>query len=610
MTTRRHDRAVAPLLQLWRLLDRGQRHRLIALQLLSIVMAFTTLVGIAAIVPFFTVLAAPDTVHRSAVLRTLVLLLPSDSGPSFVLALGVAFAAAVLLSNVIGLCGVLAITRFALRTGDRLHVRLFDEFLRRDYAFHAAHNSSELATRLLHDAARVTSGILQQGLLLVTNCVTIGFILAAMLALDPGVAAAALLGLGGSYAAIYGMARSRLLRNGRLESRWYAERTRTVNEGIAAVKEITLAQTRGTFVSRFAAQCRGFSDSTFSTLRIAQSPRYALECVTVCALVGVALYYRSGAHEAAWLGSLSFFGFAAYRLLPALQQAFSSMARMRADWPALASVMADLQGRGRSPEAAPAEPSAAARREWHGRPHRELRMREVSFRYALDAAPALTGVSLAIAAGAMVGFAGPNGSGKTTLVDLLSGLLVPLSGQIEVDGVALDEANRAAWQSTIAYVPQHPVLLDATVTENIALGVDPGGVDRGRLDAAIRAARFSECLKTLPQGREQVLGERGCRLSGGERQRLALARALYRGASLLILDEATSALDLAAEADIIGALSELEPRPTIILIAHRLSALRLCDAVIELDRGTIVRSGSDGSHRRTAAAAAPRERAG
>jgi|GEM_PF-33920 len=581
-------RPASALSQLWRLLDARERRSLVALQLLSIVTAFTTVAGIAAIVPFFTVLADPGSVRRNVALHSLTALLPLSSGRGLIIALGLGFAAAVLLSNAIGLCGLLAITRFALRAGDALRVRLFDEYLHRDYAFHCRHGGSALATRILNDAARVTSGILQQGLLLVTNAVTIAFILATMVALDPGVAAAALIGLGASYAGIYSIARGRLLRNGQLESRWHAERARTVDEALAAIKEVTVSQASGALVRAFAAQCRVLSGSTFSTFGIAQSPRYALECTTACCLIGVALYYHGTAHDAAWLGPLGFVGLAAYRLLPALQQVFSAMARMRADHPALAAVVADLR---RGPSTLESRPPVEARCEWRGRPRRELRLHEVTFRYPDEDTAAVAGVTLSIAAGAMVGLVGPNGSGKTTLVDLVSGLLAPHSGWIEVDGVRLDERNRAAWQTTIAYVPQHSVLLDASVTANIAFGVESALVDHERVRAAARVAGLDECLDALPGGYDCVLGVRGRRLSGGQRQRLALARALYRGASLLILDEATSALDLAAEADVIEALSALEPRPTIILVAHRPSALRLCEVVHELDRGAVVRSG-------------------
>jgi ABC-type multidrug transport system fused ATPase/permease subunit len=174
---------------------------------------------------------------------------------------------------------------------------------------------------------------------------------------------------------------------------------------------------------------------------------------------------------------------------------------------------------------------------------------------------------LSLAAGAAIGFVGANGSGKTTLVDVLAGLLLPQSGQVEVDGITLDDTNRSAWQSTIAYVPQHVFLLDATVA-------------------------VTECVACLPNGYDEVLGERGCRLSGGQRQRLGIARALYRDASLLILDEATSALDAVAEEEIGDMLETLRPRRTVLMIAHQLSALRHCDVIHEIRNGRIVRSGT------------------
>jgi ATP-binding cassette subfamily B protein len=174
------------------------------------------------------------------------------------------------------------------------------------------------------------------------------------------------------------------------------------------------------------------------------------------------------------------------------------------------------------------------------------------------------------------------------MLELVSGLLSPQSGHIEVDGVRVDPSNRAAWQSSIAFVPQQVFLFDATLAENVACGVPVSQIDSGRLEAALRMARLTECVASLPHGHAELLGERGCRLSGGQRQRLAIARALYRGASLLILDEATSSLDVVAESEILETLRALRPAITVLLSAHRLSALRQCDRVFQLRNGRVV----------------------
>jgi ABC-type bacteriocin/lantibiotic exporter with double-glycine peptidase domain len=287
------------------------------------------------------------------------------------------------------------------------------------------------------------------------------------------------------------------------------------------------------------------------------------------------------------VAQLSFIGLAAYRLLPALQQAFSAIVTIRATHPAFADIAADLQ-RGAIAEGAR---SISRDRVWFGRPHHELRLHEVSFQYALDRPAVISNLSLSIPAGAVIGLVGANGSGKTTVVDLLAGLLIPQSGHVEIDGVVLDHTNRSAWQSTIAYVPQYVFLQDATLAENIALGIPRESIDRERLNTAVELARLTECVATLPRGYDEVLGERGCRLSGGQRQRLGISRALYRNASLMILDEATSGLDGAAEAEIIDMLEALRPGRTLLLIGHRPSALRLCDVIFELRNGRIVRGG-------------------
>jgi ATP-binding cassette, subfamily B, bacterial PglK len=576
------------LLALWRLLDPQQRRQLARLQLLSVVMALSTVGGIAAVLPFFTALADPQAIEHSAVLRAVLQHVRFESDGSFVLALGVAFVVIVFIANAVSLFGFLAINRFAFRVGDTLYLRLFDEYMHREYEFHTRNNSSVLASRVLQETARVTAGVLQQGLILVTNLVTIVCIAASILLVNPVVALGAIVGLGASYAAIYIVARGRLLRNGQFESRYQAERTRTVNESFAAIKEVTLAQACDFFVERFAEQCRSFSRAARNTQAISQSPRYVLECITVSCLVGVALYLRSRTDSAApWMAQLSFVGFAAYRLLPALQQAFSAIVKIRADRAAFAGIRADLartQPSGWSPRSAAPDPG------WRGRPRREIRLCEVSFRHEPTRPPALERVSLTIPAGAIVGFVGPNGSGKTTLLDLVSGLLVPQSGYIEIDGIQLGPTNRAAWQSAIAYVPQQVFLLDATVAENVAFGISPPQIDHERLQSALRLARLTECIDSLPKRHQELLGDRGCRLSGGQRQRLAIARALYRDASLLILDEATSALDSAAEGEIVDMLNALRPNRTILLAAHRSGALRHCDLVFEMDNGRVVNS--------------------
>jgi ABC-type multidrug transport system fused ATPase/permease subunit len=178
------------------------------------------------------------------------------------------------------------------------------------------------------------------------------------------------------------------------------------------------------------------------------------------------------------------------------------------------------------------------------------------------------------------------------LIDLIAGLLVPRIGRIEIDGIPLDDANRAAWQSRIAYVPQNIFLLDTTIAQNVALGIPAREIDPDRLLAAAQLAQLDKFVSTLPDRYDHIVGERGTRLSGGQRQRIGIARALYTDASVLIMDEATSAQDGLTEQELMATIMRLRGRYTIILIAHRLSTVQACDLIFEFDRGKMTGSGT------------------
>ncbi|HEY1313633.1 MAG TPA: ABC transporter transmembrane domain-containing protein, partial [Steroidobacteraceae bacterium] len=335
---------MSTLLAICKLLDRRQRGQLIAMQIVSVLMALSTVGGIAAVLPFFSVLAEPRAIVAHPALRSLYEYLHLGGESRFVIALGGGFAGAIVLSNLINLVGSLAIDRFAFRVGDALHSALFDEYLHRDYEFHSSSSSATLTSNVLYETGRVAGGILRHGLILVSGLATVLCILASIVLLNPLVAMLAIAGLGVSYGAIYAAVRGRLRRNGEIETEEFAERTRIVSESFGAIRELIVLRAQPYFVAKLARCCQSISATIVSNLAIAQTPRHVLECATACVLVGVALYSRiNGQSVGPLIAELSFIGLAVYRLLPALQQVFQAIVRIRSDSPAFERIAADLQ---------------------------------------------------------------------------------------------------------------------------------------------------------------------------------------------------------------------------------------------------------------------------
>ena len=275
----------------------------------------------------------------------------------------------------------------------------------------------------------------------------------------------------------------------------------------------------------------------------------------------------------------------AQRLLPALQQIYSSWASLQGHSAAIQAVLAMLN-----------QPLPPVVRRAEPLPLRDdICLEGVHFRYGPEQTEVLRGLELKIRRGERIGLIGSTGSGKSTMLDLLMGLLEPTAGKVLVDGDDLHHSlypeRLAAWRAAIAHVPQSIYLADSSIAENIAFGVPRHQIDIVRVKEAAQQAQIASFIESSLEGYDSFVGERGIRLSGGQRQRIGIARALYKNAELLVLDEATSALDTATEEAVMATVETLRKQLTIIIIAHRLSTVRICDRVIKLSQGVVVEDG-------------------
>ncbi|CAK7052265.1 MAG: Vitamin B12 import ATP-binding protein BtuD [Desulfovibrio sp.] len=318
-------------------------------------------------------------------------------------------------------------------------------------------------------------------------------------------------------------------------------------------------------------------------------PVVLLELTGFLTLVLVLLFliYGMDASMARISGVMGFLAAAAWRCLPIANRMVDGFSQVRGLLPFVSSVAETLEKDNAEtlPRiCAPARPEAEL-------PFtRSIAFRDVSFTYPDSAKPALANISFTIPRGQMTGIVGLSGAGKSTLVNILTGVVHPTEGRVEVDGVVVDETNMRAWMRNIGYVAQSPYLLDATLAENIAFGKWGEPIDRERVLACCRMAAL-DFIDDLSEGIDTVLGERGVRLSGGQVQRVAIARALYCEPDVLIFDEATSALDQKNEQAIHETIVSLKKDLTIIIIAHRLTTVQECDKILWLEHGQLRASG-------------------
>lgn len=529
---------------------------------------------VASVVPFLALLNGQSDLSGMGPLAALL-------GDQSIRSMAINFILAALAATAIRLRLAWSSQAFVLGIGHDLAVEAQRRVLLQPYSFHLQESTSAVIASL--DKIRLlVFGVLRQVMVAAVGVVVSVFILALLLSVDPVAALAAFGSLALFYLVISKLTSARLDRNSEIAGAVYDRRVKLIQESLGGIRDLIIDQTQPLYLEEFRKVDERLARAEATTMFIAGTSRYLVEggALILVAVLALALAGRDGGLGQALpvLGAVAVGGL---RLLPLVQQAFSSWATMASNRSVIGQVLDML----RLPVAdAPAEPPDPL-------PFtRDIVLDGVSFHYPGRGQPAVSGASLVIARGARVALVGKTGGGKSTLADLVMGLLEPGEGRITVDNVALTAANRRAWQANIAHVPQAIFLADASIARNIAFSVAEDAIDRERVRRAADVAELAEFIDTLPDGLETLVGERGVRLSGGQRQRLGIARAVYKDAPVLVLDEATNALDRETEARIMENLMADAER-TILVIAHRQSTVAGCDQLVRIDQGRIIGSG-------------------
>ncbi len=562
------------------LLSAAERREVALLLALIVVGALIETIGVGLVLPAVVLLSQPDLAGQHPAIESAIRALGLHSGPDLVIG-GMLVLVAVYLAKALFL-GFLARrqSRFVYAVQAQLSQRLFGIYLRQPWAFHLQRNSAQLIRNLVNEVNLFAFNGLQAGLTLLSECLVLACVGTLLLVVEPLGTLTLLAVLAGASWGFHRLTRAHIARAGLARQHHEGLRLQHLQQGLACVRELKLLGRESEFLQRCRVHTTQGAKAGQRLAMLQQLPRLWLELLAV---IGLALLVISMAAQDraadAMLPTLGLFAAAAFRLLPSVQRLITSKQALNFNWPAIEVLHAEFAlGAGEPP--APQTPPAPLRT--------SLELDRVSFSYPGASTAALEDLSLVVRRGECVAIVGASGAGKSTLVHILLGLLAPGSGELRVDGQDTRHAMRN-WQDQIGYVPQSVCLIDDTVTRNVALGLPDERIDPAAVWRALRAAQLEDFVRSLPQGLETLLGERGIRLSGGQCQRIGLARALYHDPGVLILDEPTSSLDSATERELMQAVREQRTR-TIVVVAHRTSTVERCDRRYTLEHGRLVDS--------------------
>ncbi|MDD6182003.1 MAG: ABC transporter ATP-binding protein [Desulfovibrionaceae bacterium] len=540
-----------------------------------------------------TALTDPDGLREKLIFQFIFTCFPvlqewTHDSRYFVLLAGLIVVIVSVLKNIISYYTSRETSLVSQRLSITIGSEIMSRFLYRDYAWHLTTESAMTFQRMMWrgDLADMLIALL----LMYASILTLLALFLGLAGQEPVLTSIVIAITGTMGICLYHSIRRNVERQAQIAAESAQEETRALLCTTKGIRDVLIYGQQDVFLRAFieAAQ-KGVWPRTFKAIAPTM-PSWVLEATGFLVVVVTIAYlvYVEQADTPRITEALALLMLTAWRVLPYANRVVSHQVAIRTLRPTTSAVLELLD----ILRAAPCEPPSQPATDFSFA--RDITLKDVSFRYPSAESDSLHDLNFTIPAGKMVGIIGPSGAGKSTLIGVLSGLLRPCSGQLLVDGEALNTSRAAAFARLIGYVPQSPFLFAGTLAENIAFSQWKKPWDETRMREACRKAAI-DFVDTHPLGLNQPVGEDGTGLSGGQAQRVAIARALYAKPELLIFDEATSALDQANENNIQQTIIDLAGEITCVIIAHKLSTVEKCDLLIWMEKGCIVMQG-DADH--------------
>jgi len=571
---------------IYRLINHFSSHfkrKFVLLIFLIILGTFAEVVSIGAVLPFLAMLTDPVKIFNHPSFAFVLGPLGITSANQMILLLTTLFIAAALFAGIFRILLMWLNSRLTAACGSELSMNVYRRILYQTYDIHLSRNSNVAINAITYKVNSIVNSVISSLFSLLNSVLVLVSIIIILILINPIVALASFFVFATSYVLMGWMSKRQLYRNSKIITLNQNQLIKVLQESLGGIRDIILEGSHLIFSDLFVKSDIPLRRANAINSFIGQIPRFVMEIVGIILIATIAYYLsiQPGGIKTA-LPIIGALGIGSQRLLPAIQQIYNAWTNIISNNTQLVDIIEILD------QPMPVDISNPPALYFKSK----IQLNNVRFKYNNNSTWILDNINISIPKGSRVGFIGRTGTGKSTLLDVIMGLLIPTEGGIQIDDKTISGEELRAWRRSITHVPQSIFLADCSIAENIAFGVPSELIDMELVKEASKIAQISDFINSIPEQYHAMVGERGVRISGGQRQRIGIARALYKHSQVLVFDEATSALDTKTELAVMDAILALNRNLTILIIAHRLSSLKDCDLIIELENGKILRQGS------------------
>ncbi|MBQ1687649.1 MAG: ABC transporter ATP-binding protein [Lachnospiraceae bacterium] len=570
------------LKQLTYLLDRKQKFRVGILLIMMIIGALFETMGVSLIIPFISVIMNPDMIHTNKYLAYVYQSFHLQSENQFMIVIVLVLILTYLVKNLFLLLLYYVQARFVTNNQFRMSRDLLINFMSRPYEYYLNASTGDIIRIVQWDVGNVFMLINNMLLFLSELFVLIALVVLLLVVnLSMTISISAL--LGATLILSKTLFKKHLEHAGEQSQKYSSVMNKWLLQSVDGIKEIKVCNKEHKFVQQYQKSGYQFAKAQRKNSILSQSPRLLIETISMCGMLGfIAFLLLQGRNIETMFAQLTAFAMAAVRLMPSANRMNTYLNAISFLKPSLNTVYENIQY-----QDIKSYHYEEASHEIKNRDlKQEIAIEHIQYAYPNAPRDIFQDASMVIPVGKSVAVIGASGAGKTTVIDILLGLLQPQKGKITFDGIDVAE-DYQGWLSKIGYIPQTIFMLDGSIKDNIAFGLDDNLVDEDRVWQVLEDAQLAEHIRSLPEGIHTQIGEKGVRLSGGQRQRLGIARALYHNPEVLVFDEATSALDNETEAAIMESINRFQGEKTMVIIAHRLGTIQDCDYIYKVEDGKI-----------------------